>query len=75
MRMSEQYIKIWEFYDAPETFRALSEHGGDEDWLAFVPEGRCEPYWLEPDSGSWFGCCSISRHIVDGGAVYIGAHA
>lgn len=31
-------IKVWHFYDAPEEYRALSGHGGDEDWLAFVPD-------------------------------------
>jgi hypothetical protein len=69
-----RYIKIWEFYDAPESYQRLSDHGGDEDWLALIPEGRERPYWME--DGSWFGCCSVSEHkLADGATVYIGAHA
>lgn len=36
--MSVPPILVWRFYDAPEEYRALSGHGGDEDWLAFVPD-------------------------------------
>jgi hypothetical protein len=69
-------ILVWEFYDAPEEYRSLSPHGGGEDWLAVVPkhyEGY-RPVWLA--SGSSFGCCDVSEHILaDGRRVYIGAHA
>jgi hypothetical protein len=30
-------ISIWRFHEAPEELRALSPHGGDEDWLAELP--------------------------------------
>lgn len=67
-------IRVWRFEDAPEVCRALSEHGGDEDWLAAVPldEDDYIP-WLE--SGTPFGCCDVSRHEYCGFAIYIGAHA
>lgn len=29
-------IRIWQFQDAPEQYRALSTNGGDEDWVAEV---------------------------------------
>lgn len=68
------WISVWPFHSAPEAYRELSRHYGDEDWLAFVPavyEGQFIP-WLETGP---FGCCSVSSHPVDGGTVYIGAHA
>ena len=40
-------ILIWQFYDAPEHYRSLSTHGGDEDGVVFIPKGVEEPYWLE----------------------------
>lgn len=72
---TDRAILVWHFDDAPEDFRKLSGHGGDEDWLAFVPDalkGEWIP-WL--DSGSSFGCCDVSEHPVDGGVVHIGAHS
>jgi hypothetical protein len=68
-------IRVWNFYDAPEEYRKLSEHGGDEDWLAHVPRGfeGVQPIWMV--SGSSFGCCDVSEHEVSDGRVYIGAHA
>ena len=66
-------ITVWRFDDAPSHYRALSEHGGDEDWLAFVPEGFGEVPWLR--GGSLFGPCEVSMHEVTSGVVHIGAHA
>lgn len=75
--MSEdKIIKVWQFENAPSEYRELSPHGGDEDWLAFVPStfpyGSWIP-WLE--SGTPFGRCEVSEHEVEGGKVFIGAHA
>ncbi len=71
--MLERMIKVWRFEDAPESYRRLSDHGGDEDWLAFVPDGMSQPMWM--DTGTLFGCCDVSEHQVFGGRVFIGAHA
>lgn len=65
-------IRVWKYEDAPEKYRSLSQHGGDEDWLAFVPEGMGRPGWMDVPA---FGCCDVSAHPVRGGVVYIGAHA
>jgi len=69
-------ITVWPFYDAPLELRALSDHGGDEDWLALVP-ARFRfnmPAWLE--SGTRFGVCDVSEHVLqDGRIVCIGAHS
>lgn len=67
-------ILVWPWCNAPEAYQLLSPHGGDEDWVAFVPNGvRRDPMFL--DEGTSFGCCSVSEHPVDGGTVRIGAHA
>lgn len=69
-------IQIWPFKEAPENLRALSQHGGDEDWLALIPPNLAEEWipWLE--EGTSFGCCSVSKHkLKDGSVVRIGAHA
>lgn len=67
-------IIVWSFYDAPGELRALSNHGGDEDWIAVVPKDTEKPGWME--SGGSFGCCDVSEHQLDDGrTAYIGAHA
>ena len=68
-------ILVWRFYEAPQEFQALSGHGGDEDWLAFIPDAFGDEWigWL--DSSTSFGVCETTRHPVEGGLVYIGAHA
>jgi hypothetical protein len=67
-------ILVWKFYDAPGELRALSYHGGDEDYIGLVPEEVGQPAWME--SGTSFGCCDVSEHrYEDGRLVFIGAHA
>jgi len=73
-------IQVWRFDDAPEEYKKLSPHGGDEDWLALVPENLIDQCidWMDPNSGNsqGFGCCDISRHkLKNGDEVRIGAHA
>lgn len=68
-------ILVWRFYEAPQDFQGLSGHGGDEDWVAFVPAAFGDDWIGWMDSGTPFGCCDVSRHPIDGGVVYIGAHA
>jgi hypothetical protein len=66
---------VWPFYGAPGALRALSCHGGDEDWVALVPVGwDTGPAWARDGGG--FGCCSVSDYVLpDGRTVLIGAHA
>ena len=80
--MKVKPIKVWRFYDAPKKYQKLSTHGGDEDWLAFIPkdlmgshriEYRRLPQWME--SGTQFGICDTLLYPVRGGFVAIGAHA
>lgn len=68
-------IQVWRFDDAPPDLRALSDHGGDEDWLALIPPALADEWigWIE---GMAFGCCETSTHpLPDGSVVRIGAHA
>ncbi len=38
MKINEnKTILVWRWDDAPDEFREFSGHGGDEDWVAFVP--------------------------------------
>lgn len=74
IRLQGPAMVIWRFQEAPGELRQLSNHGGDEDWVALLPVGMEQPSWME--SGSNFGCCSVSSHeLEDGRTVYIGAHA
>ena len=72
------HIRVWKFKDAPEELRALSRHGGDEDWVALIPPQYANEYigWI--DNGGPFGCCDVSEHIhpeLPDYIVKIGAHA
>ena len=67
------HIKVWPFKSAPEELKALSQAGGDEDWLAVVPNRMLADYcisWL-----AWLGSCRTERYPIAGAAVFIGQHA
>jgi hypothetical protein len=66
-------IMVWNFETAPERYRKLSRHGGDEDLVVFVPAGIDVRYdtWLnEGRLGN-----RVSSYTVEGGIVLIAAHA
>jgi len=74
-KLAPNVICVWEFYKAPPALRELSQHGGDEDWLAWVPNGNddMQPMWTEANA---FGCAGVDDATLgDGSRVYIGAHA
>ena len=74
--MDQNLIRLWRFYDAPPDLQALSENGGDEDWLMVVPPVLANMYIPWAEQGGSFGCCSVDRYILDDGSmVYIGAHS
>ena len=69
-----QMMCVWQWWDAPSELRALSPHGGDEDYVALLPKDASQPSWM--DTGTSFGCCDVSEHeLPDGRRVFIGAHA
>lgn len=65
-------ILVWRFYQAPVWMASLSPHGGDEDWVAYLPpEYDGEFVWWTNKLGY-----HVSAHyLADGGRVLIGAHA
>lgn len=73
-------ILVWRWEDAPQEYRDLSTHGGDEDWVVFIPRSVLdavgEDVWW---AWSWLRAMSPpqrpERHDVRGGAVFIEAHA
>ena len=76
------YLKIWQWEDAPEEYRKLSGHAGDEDWVMLAPKyiGQYWPLALEAvirgDEDSYlnhFG--HVDRHELPEGVVVIFAHA
>ena len=68
-------IKIWRWEDAPQKYKELSKHGGDEDWVAFVPKKINIDFITWMDEGTGFAPCDYSDHLVKGGIVRIGVHA
>lgn len=73
---TDRAIKVWRFDDAPQELQDLSDHGGDEDWLALIPPHLTEHWFGWMESGTPFGVCRVSEHpLPDGSLVRIGAHA
>lgn len=71
----EKAAVVWRFHDAPESLRALSENGGDEDWLALVPPHLASD-WIPWAEVGGFGVCNVDRFAMPYGfVVYIGCHA
>ena len=85
MGYSTDQITIWKFGEAPSPFQELSEHGGDEDWLALVPRKFCygisgEEFdeWDLPSflQAPHFAPCDVSVHpIGPDWVIAIGAHS
>jgi hypothetical protein len=75
--ITPNHIRVWRFEDAPEELQALSDNGGDEDWLALIPPKLADEYigWIDSQS---FGCCSIDEYQhpeLPGYIVKIGCHS
>ncbi len=69
-------IVVFPFYSAPKVLQEKSENGGDEDWIAVLPDymERSDVDWLE--SGTRFGRCdSLWARGPNGEALVIGCHA
>lgn len=63
-------IMLWAFDDAPEELRRQSPHGGDEDFLAWVPAGANVPDWFT--LGSWRSHKAVP--LPDGSWLLFAAH-
>lgn len=72
----EHVIKVWKYKNAPQELKEMSEHGGDEDWVALLPPSLNGEWIPWADEGTSFGSCSVQRErLPDGSTVLIGAHA
>lgn len=66
-------IVVWEWWGAPGELRSLSNFGGDEDWLALLPNEDV-PLWME--GGTPFASCKLRVYpLGDGRFVAIGTHS
>lgn len=73
----ENAITVWAWEDAPADLQALSEHGGDEDWVALVPLKYSEAWrlgWLERIDSS-HSPQVVAHPSISNFEVWIGAHA
>ncbi len=75
-------ILVWQWDDAPDELRALSQHGGDEDWVAFVPWEAWEIAGRDLSNIRWlnsrgFSCVEIEMYCSEDGEgmVFVGAHS
>lgn len=70
-------VLLWPFQQAPEVFRRLSQNGGDEDWIAFVPCPRRRDVDLDLlfGEGTRFGVCCVDKYPVGRGEIWIGCHS
>lgn len=69
-------ILVWKFHDAPEEYKKLSDNGGDEDWLVYVPATYNQSddwhlrFWIDRMSAG-----EADIHVLpDGARVFIAAH-
>lgn len=61
------HIRIWRFSDAPLELRNACHHnGGDEDWLAVVPQSvAAEGAVTFLESSSFDSCGQPQRYVID----------
>lgn len=73
----EPAIGLWLFSEAPAQYANLSDNGGDEDWVMFVPDRLADHPLVGrlTDSYGFTVDCDPQEHDVEGGVVYIGQHA
>jgi hypothetical protein len=73
--VDDNHIKVWRFINAPPELQALAQSGGDEDWLALVPDNiEQEQDYIAWIWGGHFGRCSVDEYPIAGAMVYIGCH-
>jgi hypothetical protein len=70
----DKMIKVWRWDDAPQEYRALSRHAGDEDYIALVPAALAHdpPIWLDVAPFTIFDVETYP--LGDGSIIYISAH-
>jgi hypothetical protein len=69
---------VWRFDQAPAALRDLFQQGGDEDYLAIIPDAL-ETDWVtfneEVFNNASFGCAHISRYECPPFVILVGTHS
>lgn len=73
--MPKKTVMLWDWDDAPPELKALSPHGGDEDWVALVPTNYRESSPVLYSLLERWTDNEPSVHETQWGKVYIAAHA
>ena len=82
-RLRKKYnpIRIWPFEYAPQRFQEFSASGGDEDWVAFVPDWVVKEMgvpgflWDATPFGNKVQEIDVDDEEFGSGKVLIGSHA
>lgn len=85
-RIGPPCVQVWKWDQAPEEWKKLSTHGGDEDWLALVPtvmlaedQKESELWWMrwypEVNEGGRVSRRKDTEGAPEGFEIWIGAHA
>lgn len=68
-----QGMVFWRFEQAPPLLAALSQHGGDEDWVVLIPPDFGElPFWMS--EGTSFASSVDIYDLPEGWQLLISAH-
>lgn len=67
----DKAFRVWRFHQAPAEYRALSRHGGDEDFVVVGPAGSSDADYI----ADRLTVCGCEQHTVGALDVYITAHA
>lgn len=69
-------IEIWRFDDAPQEWRELSQHGGDEDYIVLMDTLLADTSWIGEVVVERVTVCNRERYDLPGGqTIFITAHA
>jgi len=69
-------IRIWPWKSAPPQFRKLSNNGGDEDWIVYIPQEHLS----DVDHSLWLdnidSCTEPQKiQLKNGDWIFIGSHS
>jgi hypothetical protein len=71
----EMAVRVWNFYDAPEELRALSNNGGDEDFIIMAETTDAVDVDLAGEVAARLQVCDSQETEHNGLKVFITCHA
>ena len=83
MEENNSFVRLWNFENAPDELKYLSDHGGDEDWIALVPASMKDKYYSLIECSDYERSGNLSRKELtnddieglEGYILYIGSHS